>query len=286
MARLAYTRYFLRHNKLTVLGLVIVAIDVVLTVVGPQIVPFAPQQANPGNILQPPNRVNLFGTDQSGFDIFSRVLAAPQIDITIAVVSTLLSFAVGVVLGVLAGQADGAGRVRSAAAELLMRTMDVLQAFPVFILAMALVAAMGASPENLIVAVAFVSTPIFLRLARSEVLAIRQKAYIEAGVISGVSDLRIAFRHLLPNALSSALVQASVQIGWAILLTAGLSFVGAGVRVPTAEWGLMISTGARNMITGEWWIVFFPGIALGITVLGFALLGDGLRIYLDPTRRR
>jgi peptide/nickel transport system permease protein len=265
---------------------VIVAIDVVLTVVGPQIVPFAPQQANPGNILQPPNRVNLFGTDQSGFDIFSRVLAAPQIDITIAVVSTLLSFAVGVVLGVLAGQADGAGRVRSAAAELLMRTMDVLQAFPVFILAMALVAAMGASPENLIVAVAFVSTPIFLRLARSEVLAIRQKAYIEAGVISGVSDLRIAFRHLLPNALSSALVQASVQIGWAILLTAGLSFVGAGVRVPTAEWGLMISTGARNMITGEWWIVFFPGIALGITVLGFALLGDGLRIYLDPTRRR
>lgn len=286
MARLRYPIYFLRHNKLTLLGLLIVVFALVIAVIGPYVVPYDPETTNAGDSLQPPNAAHWFGTDQLGLDIFSRVFSAPRIDISIAVIATAISMAVGIPLGVLAGQSAAGGRAVSAGGELLMRGMDILQAFPVFILAMGLVAALGPNPVNLTIAIAFVNAPVFLRLVRGEVLALEGKAYTEAAVVSGISDLRVGFRHLLPNSMGSALVQASITIGWSVLLTAGLSFVGAGVRVPTPEWGSMISIGARNMMTGEWWIVLFPGIALGITVLGFALLGDGLRVYLDPTQRR
>jgi peptide/nickel transport system permease protein len=281
-----YAAFFLRNSKLTLLGLVIVVVAVVLAVIGPYIGPYNPEATNPADALQPPNLMHLFGTDQLGMDIFSRVLAAPRIDILIAVIATAISLAIGIPLGVLAGQSSGGGRVASGAGEFLMRSMDILQAFPVFILAMGLVAALGPNPVNLTIAVAFVNAPVFLRLVRGEVLSLQGRAYTEAAIVGGASDMRVGFRHLMPNSLSSALVQASITIGWAVLLTAGLSFVGAGVRVPTPEWGSMISIGARNMITGEWWIVLFPGIALGLTVLGFGLLGDGLRVYLDPTQRR
>jgi peptide/nickel transport system permease protein len=166
-----------------------------------------------------------------------------------------------------------------------MRVFDVSLAFPVFIFALALVAVLGASATNVILAMIFVNTPVFVWLTRSEVLSIRERPFVEAARCSGNGDLRIAFRHVLPNSLAAPLTQLSVVLGFSILLTAGLSFLGAGVPVPTPEWGLMVSQGASTMITGQWWTALFPGLALATAVLGFALVGDGLRIFLDPKQR-
>jgi peptide/nickel transport system permease protein len=160
-----------------------------------------------------------------------------------------------------------------------------VQSFPVFVLAMALVAVTGQKMSNVILVVAFLNAPIYMRLMRSGVLSARESTYVEAARCVGNSDSRIVFRHILPNVINPSITQASVNIGWAILLTSGLSFIGAGVPVPKAEWGAMIAVGAPTVITGEWWSSLFPGLAIAITVLGFALVGDGLRAYFDPTTR-
>ena len=167
-----------------------------------------------------------------------------------------------------------------------MRAADVLQAFPVFVFAIALVASLGQSLQTVIIAIAFVNTPIYLRLMRSQVVAIRQMRFVEASVVAGLSDLQTVLRHVIPNALGPVLAQLSVNIGWAILLTAGLSFVGAGVRAPTPEWGSMIAMGFQNVVTGQWWPSVFPGIALAITVFGFALIGSSIETMADPVQRR
>jgi peptide/nickel transport system permease protein len=236
--------------------------------------------------LLPPSSAHFFGTDSTGLDIFSRTIAAPRVDVLIGVTATVLALTSGVAAGVWAGYFSGAGGFAGKVSELVMRLMDILQSFPVFILALALAAAAGPSVTNVIAVIAFLNFPVFLRLTRSAVLSTRERPYIEAAHCAGNSELRLMFRHVLPNSLGPSLIAASVSVGQAILITAGLSFVGAGVRVPTPEWGSMISIGAPNMITGQWWPALFPGIALGLTVLGFALVGDGLRYYLDPTRRR
>jgi peptide/nickel transport system permease protein len=210
------------------------------------------------------------GTDASGYDIFSRVIAAPRTDLTIALVANGLSLLVGVLLGLIAGY------YRNWMTELLMRVSDVMQSFPVFISAMVLVALAGRSTANIVIALAFVYAPIYLRLTRSEVLSQRTRGFVEAARALGNSEISIALRHVLPNSLTPALIQASVTVGFAILLTAGLSFVGAGVRPPTPEWGLMISVGANQIILGEWWPSVFPGIAISLTVFGFAVLGNAL----------
>jgi peptide/nickel transport system permease protein len=131
-----------------------------------------------------------------------------------------------------------------------------------------------------------VNAPIYLRLMRTQALSLRERRFVDAARVSGSSEARIVIRHILPNSTSPAIIQSSVNVGWSVLLTAGLSFVGAGVRVPTPEWGSMIAVGSQNMITGQWWPALFPGIAIGITVLGFALIGDSLELMLDPLRRR
>jgi len=226
------------------------------------------------------------GTDSIGMDIFSRVLWSPRTDLVIATLATGLSFLIGTSIGLFAGYFDGAGGVRGFLSQTILRTLDIVQAFPVFIFALALVAALGASTANVVAAVAFANAPVFLRLTRPEVLSVRERRFIEASRSIGNSETRAMIRHVLPNALTPALSNVSITIGWSILLTAGLSFVGAGVKVPTAEWGVMISSGSENMITGEWWPAFFPGVALSITVLSYSLLADGLRQYLDPTKRR
>jgi peptide/nickel transport system permease protein len=168
----------------------------------------------------------------------------------------------------------------------MLRAMDVIQAFPVFILALALVAGFGASAFNVIIALTVLQFPVFLRLTRGAALGIRGRTFVEAARIGGAGTGAVMFRHVLPNSIGPALVGASVAVAQAILITAGLSFVGAGIRPPTPEWGAMISDGAQNLITGQWWPSVFPGLALGIVVLGYALVGDGLRLYLDPSRRR
>ena len=166
-----------------------------------------------------------------------------------------------------------------------MRVIDFLQSFPVFILAMAIVAVTGQSVANVIFVIAILNIPVFVRLVRTEVLSVRERTFVEAARCAGNSDLRLVLRHILPNAAGPAISQASVNVGWALLLVAGVSFVGAGVPPPTAEWGVMIGEGARNMITGEWWVSVFPGIALGIAVLAFALAGESVRSLLDVRQR-
>jgi peptide/nickel transport system permease protein len=258
-------------------------IILLLAAVGPLITPYPTETANPSLRLLPPSGSHWFGTDENGMDIFSRILASPRIDVVIAMVATAISVLVGVPLGVLAGYFEGnRRRAASIMGETILRVLDVIQAFPVFIFAMVLVATRGANTVNIVAAVAFVNMPVFLRLTRSEMLSLRDRPFAEAARAVGNSDLRIGFKHLLPNALPPLVVQVSVTVGFAILLTAGLSFVGAGVAPPTPELGSMISTGAKFLITGQWWPSVFPGIALGLIVFTFGVVGETLGRVLQP----
>jgi peptide/nickel transport system permease protein len=276
----------LRQQPMLALGYVLVVAIILSSLFAPLIAPYDPEQANPDAVLVPPSSSHLMGTDVSGMDVFSRVIYSGRIDLTIAVFGTLVSVLIGLPLGLIAGYFSGTKGIWGWISEGLMRAADVLQAFPVFVLAIALVAALGASVRNVIIAIAFVNAPIYLRLLRTQALSLRERRFVEAARVAGSSELRIVFRHILPNAAAPAIVQLSVNMGWAVLLTAGLSFVGAGVQVPTPEWGSMIAIGAQNMITGQWWPALFPGIAVALTVLGFALVGDSLELMLDPVRRR
>jgi peptide/nickel transport system permease protein len=218
----------------------------------------------------PHDPIHWFGTDSAGLDVFSRVLAAPRADVAIAVGANLFSLVAGSLLGLFAGTA------RAWLGALLMRTSDLVQAFPVFITGMILVTLAGRSNATIVVTLALLYTPIYIRLTRSEVLTQRNRGFVDAARALGKSEASIALRHVLPNALAPAMIQASVTIGFAILMTAGLSFVGAGVRPPTPEWGLMIAAGADGIVQGEWWPSVFPGIAISITVFGYAAFGNGL----------
>ena len=266
-------------------GLVIVGLTVFLAAVGPYIGPYPTETALPGDPLQPPSLRHPFGTDVSNMDIFSRVIAAPRIDLTIALVSTGIAFVFGVLLGVISGFFGGERGLARYASEGIMRAADIVQAFPVFIFALALVGFRGPGAVNVIAALAFLNIPFFLRITRGAVLQVRERPFIEAARCAGNSEWRIAFFHVLPNALTPPVANISPTIGFSILLTSGLSFVGAGVPVPTPEWGSMIAIGAPNMMTGQWWTALFPGIALGVSILGYALVGDGLKEFLDPTKR-
>lgn len=281
-----YLVYTLKTNWSFLGGLIIIGGMTLLAIFAPWIAPYNPEFAIPADFLQSPSAKHWFGTDSYGMDIFSRVIWAPRLDLFIAVGATFTSLAIGIPLGVWAGYYGEDKTIQGWGSEFLLRGMDIIQAFPPFVLAMALAAVLGNNATNVIIVIAFINVPIFLRLTRSAVLSIKEKPYVEAAKAVGNPDRRILMRHILPNSLAPALINASVVMGFSILLTAGLSFIGAGIRVPKAEWGSMISIGASDMITGEWWTSVFPGLFLGVTVFGFALLGDGLRIYLDPTRRR
>jgi peptide/nickel transport system permease protein len=201
------------------------------------------------------------------------------VDLFIALSSVGLAFTIGTVLGALAGYYGGATDM------LLMRIVDVIMAFPPFILAMGTAAALGAGMGNIIYVVALIQAPIYVRLARGEILSAKERSYADAARCLGNSGPRIIFGHLLPNCIPPILVQVAVNLSWAILNAAGLSFIGLGVRPPTAEWGLMINEGMSFMLSGQLWLVFFPGIAIFITILGFNLLADGLRDVFDPRLR-
>ena len=277
---------FTRHRPSFGTGLIIVAISLFLAVFGPHIGPYPTETALPGDTLQPPSWRHPMGTDVSNMDIFSRVIAAPRIDLVIALVSTAIAFVGGVLLGVISGFFGGGKGAARYFSEAIMRGADIIQAFPVFIFALALVGFRGPGAANVIAALAFLNIPYFLRITRGAVLQVRERAFVEAARCAGNSEWRIAFVHILPNSLAPPLANISPTIGFSILLTSGLSFVGAGVPVPTPEWGSMIAIGAPNMMTGQWWTALFPGIALGLTIFGYALVGDGLKDYLDPTKKR
>lgn len=284
--RLAFFLALLRARPSFALGYIIVGGVVFLAIFAPWISPFDPIRASPADFLKPPGWPYLMGTDATGMDIFSRVIHAPRIDLAIALAGTLISAVVGSALGAAAGYYQTQRGIGAFASGFVMRTADVLQAFPVFVFAIAVVAVLGQSLQSIVIAVAFVNTPIYLRLMRSQVLAIRRMRYVEAAYIAGISDLEIIARHVVPNAMAPILAQLSVNIGWAILLTAALSFIGAGVEAPTPEWGSMIAMGYQSIITGHWWPSIFPGLALAITVFGFALIGSSVEVLADPARRR
>jgi peptide/nickel transport system permease protein len=266
--------------------LVVFILVLVIAAIGPFVTPYPPTFADPLQRLVSPNGAHPFGTDENGIDVLSRLIAAPRTDVLIAVIATTLSVAIGTPLGVVAGYFEGADRrAMRWISEGTLRLLDVIQAFPVFILAMVLVAIRGTGPVNVVFAVAFVNFPVFLRLVRSEILSLREHPYAEAAVALGNSELGVGFKHLLPNAWPTVLVQVSVTIGFAVLLTAGLSFVGAGVSAPTPELGAMIASGAKFMITGQWWVAMFPGLLLGLIVFAFAVMGDIVGKLMEPGQR-
>ena len=284
--RLAFFLALLRVRPDFALGYGIVTVIVLLAVFAPIVSPFEPEQANPSVYLQPPGWPHLMGTDATGMDVFSRIIYAPRIDLTIALAGTLLSAVIGVFLGAVAGYYQGVGGLGAFASGLVMRSADVLQAFPVFVFAIAVVAVLGQSLESIIIAITFVNAPIYLRLMRSQVTSVRRLRFVEAAYIAGISDREILIRHVIPNAIAPVLAQLSVNMGWSVLLTAALSFIGAGVEAPTPEWGSMIAMGFQSIITGHWWPSIFPGLALAITVFGFALIGSSVEVLADPARRR
>jgi peptide/nickel transport system permease protein len=274
-----YLRYIIRTQPAAVFGAAIVFAALVLAVIGPAIAPFQPETAIPGNQLHPPSFRHPMGTDDNGMDVLSRVIASPRTDLSIAVLGALGAILLGVPLGLFAGY------YRGFLSEVLMRLSDIVQSFPVFLLGMALVVVTGQDIKNVIYVVAAINCPIYVRLVRSQVLFLRERPFVEAARALGGRDRWIIREHIFPNSIGPVVANSSITIGWAILLTAGLSFIGAGVRVPTPEWGSMIAVGAKNVYTGEWWASVFPGLALAVTVLGFSLLGEALVQVTDPTRR-
>lgn len=265
----------------------LVLVIVVWTVFGSWLAPYNPYQALATQRLLPPDAANLFGTDDNGFDILSRILAAGRVDVGVALTATIISMLSGSALGLLVAQWElSRSRGLRLIARFVLSVTEIMQAFPVFILAMILVAAFGANALNLILAIAFVNAPVFLRLVRAEAVSLWKMQFAEAARITGNRDIGISFRHILPNALPTIITQISVTIGFGILLTAGLSFVGAGIKPPTPELGGMIAAGGRYVISGQWWVSVFPGLALAFLIFSFAYLGDRLRAASQVKGRR
>ena len=278
-AALRHTVWMLRGNPLTGVAAAGVTLLVLVGIFGPFLAPYDPTASNVSQALMPPGALHLAGTDQLGRDTFSRLLVATRLDLVIAVSAVGISAVLGAVIGAFCGYAGG--RLDRAVG----RFVDVMMAFPLFVLAMAMVAALGNRVENIVIATAIINLPFYIRFARAEVNIRRNVGWVEAARASGESHSSVVLRFLLPNVLPAMAVQMSLNLGWAILNAAGLSFIGLGVKPPTPEWGIMVAEGARFISTGKWWLVAFPGLALMLAVLCFNLLGDGMRDILDPRMR-
>jgi peptide/nickel transport system permease protein len=259
-------------------SLVLLGAIALAAVLAPWIVPYDPLATNVAAALHPPSASHWFGTDAVGRDLFSRVLVATRLDLAIAAAAVALSFAIGAAAGTVAGYLGG--WIDAA----IGRITDTIMAFPLFVLAMGIVAAAGNTVANIVYATAVINIPTYVRVARAEVLVRREAPFIQAARLAGNGSARVLAFHLFPNVLPPLIVQASLNMGYAILNAAGLSFIGLGVRPPTPEWGIMVADGAANIISGEWWVWLFPGLALTGAVLVFNIAGDGLRDFLDPQR--
>ncbi|MEM6634718.1 MAG: ABC transporter permease [Pseudomonadota bacterium] len=271
--------YVLKDNPVTMLAFAMLAFFLGCAIFGPYLVPYDPLATNAARALEPPSLDYWFGTDNLGRDVFSRVIVATRLDLTISVAAVALSFVIGSILGSVAGYWGGW------LDAVLNRFLDTIMAFPLFVLAMGVVAALGNTVENIIYATAIINIPFYARLVRAEVNIRRSAGFAQAAKLSGNGDLRVLAFHIFPNALPPMMVQVSLNLGWAILNAAGLSFIGLGVRPPTPEWGIMVAEGANFIVSGEWWLAVFPGLWLMLAVFTFNLLGDGLRDIVDPRKR-
>lgn len=278
-ALLRHGAFVITDNPVTGISFALFVALVLIAIFGPWIAPHDAFASDTMSALQKPSLNHLFGTDQLGRDIFSRVLVATRLDMTIAIASVALVFALGGVAGIAAGYFGGWTD------RIVGRISDTIMAFPLFVLAMGIVAALGNTVTNIVIATAIINFPLYARLARAEANIRREAGFVQAARLTGNSDWRILFGQILPNILPLMMVQMSLTMGYAILNAAGLSFIGLGVRPPTPEWGIMVAEGASFIASGEWWIALFPGLSLMLAVFCFNLLGDGLRDIVDPQRR-
>ncbi len=269
-----------RRSPTLVIGVTIILLLVVLAIFGRFMEPYDPVASMQDHILSPPSAQFLFGTDSNGMDVFSRVIAGTAWAFGIAIPVVILALVVGVPVGLFAGYKGGWFD------ELLMRFFDLLRAFPSIILALAVVAAAGPSVLNVVLVIGLLDSPLFARVVRAEVIVLRSSIFVEAAIAMGNPTWRILLLHILPNALKGAIAQTAVRAAWAVRISATLAFLGVGIQPPTPEWGAMIRQGTELLVTGQWWVGIFPGLALITMVLGLNMAGDGVQELLDPRKSR
>lgn len=266
--------HFVR-NPLSLLGMVIIVLLVLTGIFGPSLAPYDPTAIVPLDRLQPPSLEHFLGTDELGRDVFSRIIIGARISLEIGIsivfLSALIGTAIGLVSGYFGGMVD----------HVLMRLTDIFISLPTLILAIAMTAALGPSLPNAVLAMVIVWWPIYARLVRGEVLAVKRRDFIKAMKVVGANPARIIICHVLPNTIDTVVVRASIDFGNAVMFCASLSFIGLGAQPPTPEWGAMVTSG-RDYLRDAWWLVTFSGLAIFVTVMGFNLLGDGIRDFLDP----
>jgi len=274
--------YLLARNKLSLMALIILILLALSAVFAPVIIPYPQDLADAAHTefkLAPPSSEHLMGTDELGRDIFSRVVYGTRVSLSAALSAVGLALLIGIPLGAVAGSFGGW------VDNLIMRITDVFLSFPPLLLSIAIVAVMGSSLNNAILAISMSWWPWYTRLIRGQAISVKERKFVQAAETIGTSRMKIIFKHIIPNCISPVIVQASMDIGGVILTVAGLSFLGLGAQLPTPEWGLMISMG-RRYFPDSWWYCIFPGIAIFITVLCFNLLGDAIREILDPKTRK
>lgn len=265
----------LKKNKLAMVGLVLIILLIIMAAFADFIAPYGVDDQDLLNKFQPPCGAHLFGTDDFGRDIFSRVIYGSRYSLAIGACAAILSAAIGMLVGSVAGFYGGKTD------NLLMRLIDIMLAIPSTLLGISIVAALGNGIRNVIIAVAIGAVPSYARIVRASILSVKEQEYIEAARSIGASDLRIIMRHILPNCLAPIIVQITMSVAKAILEASALSFIGLGVQPPAAEWGAMLSA-ARPYFRSYWWVMTFPGLAIMMIIFGLNLFGDGLRDALDP----
>lgn len=268
-----------RRSPTLAIGAAIMLVFALMAIFAPWLTPYDPIMAQPRNVLAAPSTAHPFGTDGNGMDVLSRVIAGAGWAFGIAIPAVLVGLLAGVPLGLYTGYRGGWPD------EIMMRGFDALRVFPSIILALAVVAAAGPSLLNVVLVIGFLDSPVFARVVRAEVIALRGSTFVESAVAAGNPTWRILFVHILPNAIQGAMAQTAVRAAWAVRISATLAFLGVGIQPPTPEWGAMIRQGAEYLVTGQWWVGIFPGLALILMVLGLNMLGDGMQDMLDPRRK-
>lgn len=268
----------LKRNRRAMFGLFFILLLVFLAIFADWIAPYGMKQQNLANALQFPNTTHWLGTDDLGRDILSRIIYGTRVSLTVGVSAVLVSLLVGGTMGVIAGYYQGW------IDTLIMRFNDVLLSIPSILLAIAIVASLGSSLRNLIIAIGIANIPVFARVIRSSVLSVKEQEFIEAADALGATDLRTIFKHIIPNIMSPIIIQASIGVATSILSAVGLGFIGLGLEASVAEWGTMLNAG-RGYIRTHYYLTLYPGLVIMLTVLSFNLLGDGLRDAIDPKMR-
>jgi len=269
----------IRRNRLSFAALCVIVAIVLVALFAPLVAPYSPDETDAASALQSVSWLHWLGTDLYGRDQLSRIIYAARVDLSVAFAATAAAVTIGALLGAIVGYRSGW------VDNVAMRAVDAVMAFPAFVLAMGITAAMGNSTANVAIAISVTQIPAYLRLIRGEMLRVREMEYADAARTVGNPAWRIVLVHLLPNCIPPLIVQATLAMGFALLTMASLSFIGLGIQPPQSEWGVMTAEGASQIVTGEWWLFLFPGLAIMITVLVFNLVGDGLRDFLDPRMR-